>query len=117
MAPVNKWSRNLKRDIREEIGTASQSPAELLSQYQSKLSYPLQQRRARQAASSRKGFHPETSVREVMHLVRESDVLGEVAAENAKMGLEKLQSRRSVPIKLLQFHSDRRPGWYGESSI
>ena len=114
MAPINKWNRDLNRDISEEVGSASQTPAALLSEYHSNLSYPLRQRRARLTTTSRKGFHPETSVREIMHLVRESDVLGEVAAENAKKGLEKLQSRRSVPIKLLQFHSDRRPGWYGE---
>lgn len=48
-----------------------------------------------------------------MKAVTESDVLGGNAEEQAKRGLEKLNNRQLLPIKLLQFQSDRRPGWIG----
>lgn len=48
-----------------------------------------------------------------MKAVTESDVLGGNAEEQAKAGLEKLNNRSLLPIKLLQFQTDRRPGWLG----
>ncbi len=115
LAPISRFdAQKSSKDATALLNSEMEkSPAALLAEYHKGLSFPLRQRRARPAAS-RKGFHPETSVREVMHLVRESDILGQAEAEKAKEGLAKLQSRRKIPIKLLQFNTDRRPGWYGE---
>lgn len=56
------------------------------------------------------GVHSNISVREVMHLVRESDILGEGAVEAARVGLAQLQD---VQMKYILFHTDLRPGWVG----
>ncbi|KDN48894.1 hypothetical protein K437DRAFT_255453 [Tilletiaria anomala UBC 951] len=116
LAPINRFNNDLGRDITTEVCSGAYGgtqPGELLADFRSRLPLPLRQRQTKAPLNVRRGFQPDTSVREVMHLVRESDVLGDVAAEKARKGLAKLRSRRRVPIKLLQFHSDRRPGWYG----
>ncbi|EPQ32459.1 uncharacterized protein PFL1_06835 [Pseudozyma flocculosa PF-1] len=70
-------------------------------------------RRGAHRAPRPKGVHPPVSVREIKRIVTESDVLGGNAEELARKALEDLKDRKKVPIKLLSFISDRRPGWYG----
>lgn len=108
LAPINRFHRvvdtaqldqTLSGDERSDA-----APHSLLSQ----LARPRQPNQKRKVIKSR------LSVRETMRLVAESDLLtGANVEEQTRKALESLQDRESVPIKLLQFATDMRPGWFG----
>ena len=86
---------------------------EMLSQFLTRASTLKGVTSSNKSVRRRKGVHPPVSVREIKRIVTESDVLGGNAQEQAEKALEALQDRNKVQLKLLQFESDRRPGWYG----
>ena len=51
-----------------------------------------------------------------MRMITEASIMGEDRLEEeGKRGLANLADRKKVHIKLLHFHTDHRPAWYGES--
>lgn len=108
MAEINRFYRPATDALLQEMDARSQSQGALLTE----LTH-LGKTRAPRTTPRARGIHPPVSVRHIMKTVQESDVLGGNAEEHAKRELEKLNNRRLVPIKLLQFQSDRRPGWVG----
>lgn len=104
MAEINQFYRPMDDTLLEHIDKRTQSPADLMKEF-------------KQMGKPRKmqprGIHPAVSVRAIMKCVQESDVLGGNAEEHTKHELEKLNNRHMLPIKLLQFQSDQRPGWIG----
>lgn len=104
MAEINPFYRPVDDSLLEKLDCRSYSKDELIKQLKS-LGKPRK--------AQRRGIHPSVSVRDIMKCVQESDVLGGNAEEHTKHELEKLNNRRLLPIKLLQFQSDRRPGWVG----
>lgn len=105
VAPINRFYSPSR--IQPPTPQPDRSAADLLGEF--KRTYGPSTR----AARLRRGIHAPVCVRDVMQVVRESDVLGGNAEEQAKRGLERLNNRRLVPLKLLQFQTDRRPGWLG----
>lgn len=115
LAPINRFASSAgaaaaakELQMGQEILTREQ----MLSQFLTRAS-TLKGASASGTARRRKGVHPPVSVREIKRIVTESDVLGGNAQEQAEKALEALQDRNKVQLKLLQFESDRRPGWYG----
>lgn len=79
---------------------------------------PVQSPTAMAKRRSRKGIRAPISVRDSMRLITEAGVLGDDRLEErGRRGLANLADRVRVPMKLLHFESDRRPAWYGESSV
>ncbi|KAN0066018.1 hypothetical protein ACQY0O_000110 [Thecaphora frezii] len=103
LAPINRFSKP-QREL--ELGQSELTRERMLADLMK--SMPKRNRKP-----WRKGVHPPVSVREIKRIVTESDVLGGNAEELARKALEDLKDRRKVPMKLLQFETDRRPGWYG----
>lgn len=108
MAPTNPFYRRVGDELLGSMAAQNRPREELLSEFVGQFG----RRRAAKRRPTR-GIHPPVCVRNVVKAVTESDVLGGNAEERAKQGLEQLNNRRLVPLKLLQFQSDRRPGWYG----
>lgn len=117
LAPCNRFAGNAAGtadDVASLINSEpAASPAHLLAEWGEAMPLSVRAR----ALDGRdpdgrvaSGVQSSVSVREVMHLVRESDVLGEGAAEAARAGLTKL---RDVQMKYVLFHTDLRPGWVG----
>ncbi|WFD31345.1 hypothetical protein MSPP1_002379 [Malassezia sp. CBS 17886] len=107
LAEPNRFFRNVGDELWSAIDAREKPQQEMLAEFQSMARQRLGQPR------NRRGIHPAVCVRDIMQAVRESDVLGGDMEERAKRGLEKLNNRRLLPVKLLQFQSDRRPGWIG----
>ncbi|CAO1631376.1 unnamed protein product [Sympodiomycopsis kandeliae] len=115
LAPLNRFQH--KADL-EAVDQALKGASEPTFSKENALQQLVQsttqgsQRRAQ--SNNRIGIHPPVNVRETMRLVAESDLMTEKdAAEQARKALESLKDRRKVPVKLLQFATDLRPGWYG----
>ncbi|SNX81528.1 uncharacterized protein MEPE_00233 [Melanopsichium pennsylvanicum] len=108
LAPINRFASQSKI---VEIARQDLSKEEMLSQFLTRAKVTSSSGTSH--AHRRKGVHPPISVREIKRIVTESDVLGGNAQEQAAQALETLQDRNKVQVKLLQFESDRRPGWYG----
>ncbi|KAL4401964.1 CAF-1 complex protein [Malassezia pachydermatis] len=106
IADINKFYHHVSDNFMTEIEQQSRAPTDLLAEFQAKYS-------TSRTGTRRRGVHPPINVRDIMKAVTESDVLGGNAEERAKHGLEELNNRKLIPIKLLQFQSDRRPGWVG----
>lgn len=106
MAEPNKFYHPVDDTFFAQLNNRDTSPQILLAQFQ-------QAFRKRSVRHTPRGIHPPVCVRDIMKTVTESDVLGGYAEEQAKRSLEKLNNRDLVPIKLLQFHLERRPGWVG----
>ncbi|WFD36030.1 hypothetical protein MCUN1_002901 [Malassezia cuniculi] len=104
MAPINRFYTGAPQ---QALTQTERTADDLLGEFQR--TFGGKRRKVPQT----KGIHPPVCVRDVMQVVRESDILGGNAAEQAKRGLEKLNNRKLVQIKLLQFQTDRRPGWFG----
>ncbi|KAJ1030427.1 hypothetical protein NDA16_001336 [Ustilago loliicola] len=112
LAPINRFiSANTADAKPREIAQEDLSREEMLSQFLTRAT--VLKGSSAKPARRRKGVHPPVSVREIKRVVTESDVLGGNAQEQAEKALETLQDRSKVQLKLLQFESDRRPGWYG----
>ncbi|SPO20783.1 uncharacterized protein UTRI_00260 [Ustilago trichophora] len=111
LAPINRFASNAASK-EPEMGQDDLTRDEMLSQFLTRAS-TLKGTTPSKSARRRKGVHPLVSVREIKRIVTESDVLGGNAQEQAEKALEALQDRNKVQLKLLQFESDRRPGWYG----
>ncbi|CAO1637483.1 unnamed protein product [Parajaminaea phylloscopi] len=115
IAPINRFSRSidtatLDRALAEE--TPLPTSQDLLMNVA-----PSAQRRL-QARPSHRRRRPSRSaglsVREIMRLVAESDLMtGSDIEEQTRQALASLQDRKKVPVKLLQFATDLRPGWFG----
>lgn len=105
MAEPNKFYHAVGDELLSELDSRTTSPSDLLAEFKNK--YPTKR------PAYRRGIHPHVCVRDIMKAVTESDVLGGNAEEQVKRGLEKLNNRKLVSIKLLQFHLERRPGWVG----
>lgn len=105
LAEINKFVHSVDDDFPSHLDSRERAPSDLLSEFKHKFGRPTVPRP--------RGIHPAISVRNIMKSVTESDVLGGDAEEEAKRGLEKLNDRRLIPLKLLQFQTDRRPGWMG----
>lgn len=105
MAEPNKFYHAIDDGLLQQIDQRTRTPSDLLSEFLQTYARPKKVRPH--------GIFPPVQVREIMKAVTESDVLGGNAEEQAKRGLEKLNNRQLLPIKLLQFQSDRRPGWVG----
>ncbi|WFD20039.1 hypothetical protein MCAP1_002283 [Malassezia caprae] len=105
MAEPNKFYRPVDDSLLKELDARTRPSSDLLSEFKHRYGRPKMARP--------RGICPPVNVREIMKAVTESDVLGGNAEEQAKRGLEKLNNRQLLPIKLLQFQSDRRPGWIG----
>uniref|UniRef100_V5F0K6 Chromatin assembly factor 1 subunit A dimerization domain-containing protein n=2 Tax=Kalmanozyma brasiliensis (strain GHG001) TaxID=1365824 RepID=V5F0K6_KALBG len=112
LAPINRFASPAGAPKVPQLGQADLSRDEMLSQFLTRSSV-LKGSTASNVPRRRKGVHPPVSVREIKRVVTESDVLGGNAQEQAEKALETLQDRNKVQLKLLQFESDRRPGWYG----
>lgn len=113
LAPINRFAPAAGAAAKElQMGQEDLTREEMLSQFLTRSSV-LKGASASAPARRRKGVHPPISVREIKRIVTESDVLGGNAQEQAEKALEALQDRNKVQLKLLQFESDRRPGWYG----
>lgn len=104
LAPINRFH---KPPSEVQLGQDHLSQTELLDDFKKSLM------KRRSTKPRRKGVHPAITVREIKRIVTESDVLGGNAEEEARKALEALSDRNKVQVKLLQFASDRRPGWYG----
>ncbi|WFD42534.1 hypothetical protein MPSI1_001180 [Malassezia psittaci] len=104
MANLNPYYHSVDDSLFSEMDARKQSIIELRRDLKGGSPAP----RAR-----RRGIYSKASVRDIMKCVQESDVLSGNAEEHARHELEKLNNRRLLPIKLLQFQSDRRPGWIG----
>ncbi|SOV08605.1 uncharacterized protein UDID_00344 [Ustilago sp. UG-2017a] len=116
LAPINRFIPSKKVDDKpKEITQQDLSREEMLSQFLARASVLKGSSSSAnpKLARRRKGVHPPVSVREIKRIVTESDVLGGNAQEQAEKALETLQDRCKVQLKLLQFETDRRPGWYG----
>jgi len=113
VAPINRFRSSSTIDGSSRLGTMAvddQSLNWLLQDFKAKCP-----QKKRNGLPSRKGIHPPISVRESMRLITEASVMGdEKLEENGKQGLSNLSDRTKVPMKLLHFASDRRPGWHGE---
>ena len=109
MAEPNQFYHPVDDTFLQQLDARNASPQVLLAEFQQ----AFRKRSIRQTSS---GIHPPVCVRDIMKTVTESDVLGGNAEEQAKRSLEKLNDRRLVPIKLLQFHLERRPGWVGTNT-
>ncbi|PKI84105.1 hypothetical protein MVES1_002208 [Malassezia vespertilionis] len=107
MANINRFYRKVDDRLSDAIDRRQDAPHTLLTELKA-----LGKHR-RERTSRPRGVHPPVCVREIVKAVTESDVLGGDAEELAKRALAKLNNRRLLPIKLLQFQSDRRPGWVG----
>lgn len=103
IAPINRFYRQVEQSTPQPERTA----ADLLCEFKQAWG------QKRHTRPGHRGIHPPLCVRDVMQVVRESDVLGGNAEEQAKCGLEKLNNPNLVRVKLLQFQTDRRPGWFG----
>lgn len=108
LAPINRFARPAGTVKEPQMGQEALTREEMLSQLITRSSVLKGS-----APRRRKGVHPPVSVRDIKRIVTESDVLGGNAQEQAEKALEALQDRNKVQLKLLQFESDRRPGWYG----
>ena len=104
MASLNPFYHDVDDTLLRKMDTREQTKEELLAQFK---------RTGVQPKVHSRGIHPPVSVRDIMKCVQESDVLGGNAEEQTKHELEKLNNRRLLPIKLLHFQTDRRPGWVG----
>lgn len=111
LAPINRFASKSKAQ-EPTLGQADLSREEMLSQFLTRASV-LKGSTSSKPVKRSKGVHPPVSVRDIKRIVTESDVLGGNAQEQAEKALEALQDRNKVQLKLLQFESDRRPGWYG----
>jgi len=109
VAEPNQFYHPVDDTFLQQLDARNASPQVLLAEFQQ----AFRKRSIRQTSS---GIHPPVCVRDIMKTVTESDVLGGNAEEQAKRSLEKLNDRRLVPIKLLQFHLERRPGWVGTNT-
>ncbi|PWN48437.1 hypothetical protein IE53DRAFT_197320 [Violaceomyces palustris] len=105
LAPINRFA---KPQTEIQVGASDKTKEELLQEFKCR----ARRRRAAQPLS-RRGVHPPISVRDIKRIVTESDILGGNAIEEAKKSLEALKDQNKIQVKLLQFESDRRPGWYG----
>lgn len=105
MASTNRFARKLAGDVADTWDDASVPHASLLSDLKGKATGRVGRK------PSRKGIHPPISVRDSMRLITEASVLGD--GQEGKRGLANLADRKRLPIKLLHFHTDRRPAWYG----
>ncbi|TKY90407.1 hypothetical protein EX895_000405 [Sporisorium graminicola] len=118
LAPINRFASSAGAAAEAaaakepQMGQEDLTREEMLSQFLTRSSV-LKRSKAADAPRRRKGVHPPVSVREIKRIVTESDVLGGNAQEQAEKALDALQDRNKVQLKLLQFESDRRPGWYG----
>ncbi|SJX60252.1 uncharacterized protein SRS1_11566 [Sporisorium reilianum f. sp. reilianum] len=114
LAPINRFASTVEAKKEPQMGQEDLTREEMLSQFLTRSSV-LKGSSASASAPvrRRKGVHPPISVREIKRIVTESDVLGGNAQEQAEKALDALQDRSKVQLKLLQFESDRRPGWYG----
>lgn len=112
LAPLNRFNRDADLGLLDQVLSSSEaadSPSHLLSKI-TKASG--RQRRSR--PQRKRGIHPPVNVRETMRLVAESDLMvGDNADEQVRKALQNLKDRRKVPLKLLQFATDLRPGWFG----
>ncbi|WFC93738.1 hypothetical protein MBRA1_000360 [Malassezia brasiliensis] len=104
MANLNPFYHEVDDTLLRKMDAREQTKDELLAQFK---------RKGTQCKPRPRGIHPPVSVRDIMKCVQESDVLGGNAEEQTKHELEKLNNRRLLPIKLLHFQMDRRPGWVG----
>lgn len=112
LAPINRFvSTDTANTKPQDIVQEDLNREEMLSQFLTRAS--VLKGSSAKPVRRRKGVHPPVSVREIKRIVTESDVLGGNAQEQAEKALETLQDRSKVQLKLLQFESDRRPGWYG----
>lgn len=119
LAPINRFNDGHNRHRAQELDrvlSAGDCPskADLLSNLtdskRSRGSQRLQLGRKR----SRLCIRPPVSVRETMRLMAESDLMTDTDAQaRTRKAIESLQDRRKVPLKLLQFATDMRPGWFG----
>ena len=113
LAPTNRFASTAGAVKELQMGQEDLTRGEMLSQFLSRSSALQGSNASSNSVRRRKGVHPPVSVREIKRIVTESDVLGGNAQEQAEKALETLQDRSKVQLKLLQFESDRRPGWYG----
>lgn len=104
MANLNPFYHEVDDTLLHKMDAREHNKEELLVQFK---------RMGTQCKAHPRGIHPPVSVRDIMKCVQESDVLGGNAEEQTKHELEKLNNRRLLPIKLLHFQTDRRPGWVG----
>lgn len=110
LAPINRFRRRSPLVSAElSLGQEHLSRQEMLADLRSR----SLARASLLLPKQRLGVHPPVSVRDIKRIVTESDVLGGNAQERAEKALEILQDPHKVQMKLLQFESDRRPGWYG----
>lgn len=112
LAPINRFASPAGAARQPQMGQEDLTRDEMLSQLLTRSS-ALKHSSASSILRRRKGVHPSVSVRDIKRIVTESDVLGGNAQEQAEKALDTLQDRSKVQLKLLQFESDRRPGWYG----
>ncbi|CEH12896.1 Putative growth response protein [Ceraceosorus bombacis] len=111
IAPVNRFHKAASLDLLDNIGIGQPTCGELLVQCvrgsasDSRSSVPARRRR--------RGIHPRANVRETLRLVNEAGLVGGASEEDARSSLKRLSNRRNVPVKFLQFESDRRPAWFG----
>lgn len=112
LAPINRFASPAGAAREPQMGQEDLTRDEMLSQLLTRCS-AFKRSSASSALRRRKGVHPPVSVRDIKRIVTESDVLGGNAQEQAEKALDTLQDRSKVQLKLLQFESDRRPGWYG----
>lgn len=117
LAPINRFARSVdSAQIDTTLASAAQStdePSDLLNQLRGARPHQHEQSN-RSHPRRRRGIHSQVNVRETMRLVAESDLMTERDAdEQVRKALQSLRDRRKVPVKLLQFATDLRPGWFG----
>lgn len=115
LAPINRFNRKIDtEELDRQLSGFPKTPKieemllEVAPRRSSSSVVRLCRERSLDVSNSR------LSVRETMRLVAESDLMtGADAEKKTRIALESLQDRKKIPIKLLQFATDLRPGWFG----